>query len=248
MSSLNQLSVFIITKDEEANLERCLQSLPAGIDLLVVDSGSQDRTQEIARLYGARIFERPFDDFASQKNFAVDQCQHDWVLSLDADEVLVGNLEAVFDDALYNGAYGFRLRRHLVFMGREMRYGKTKDAPLRLFHRGHGRYEGSIHESVKLNQGRASYLTGITLLHHSYKDLADYFARFNRYTSAIADRHKSLGKKAPMVSHIFRPWLEFLSRYVFRLGFLDGYPGYTYALISSLYAYIKYAKLRELER
>jgi hypothetical protein len=128
-----------------------------------------------------------------------------------------------------------------------MHFGKTRDWPVRLFHREAGRYEGSIHEELKVS-GPVGRLSRGLLWHYSYRDLSDYFLRFNRYTTAIAERHMAEGKRMPIVGHILRPWLEFFSRYVLRLGFLDGYPGYTYALISSLYAFIKYAKIQEKRR
>ena len=134
-----------------------------------------------------------------------------------------------------------------MFMGRKMRFGKTQDQPLRLFQREVAQYVGTIHEEVKLASGAAKPLSGGILWHYSYRDLSDYFQRFNRYTSAIAERHAREGRKVGLWSLVLRPWLEFFTRYVLRLGLLDGYPGYTYALISSLYAYVKYAKLRELE-
>ena len=107
--------------------------------------------------------------------------------------------------------------------------------------------DGAIHEGVKLASGGPALLKGIKLYHYSYADLSDYFKRFNRYTSAIAENHRDHGRRVPILSHVVRPWIEFISRYFLRLGFLDGYPGYTYALVSSLYAYIKYAKLKEIQ-
>jgi hypothetical protein len=128
-----------------------------------------------------------------------------------------------------------------------MHFGKTRDWPVRLFLRREGQYVGSIHEELKV-AGLVQSLSPGLIWHYSYRDLTDYFVRFNRYTSAIAERHMTEGKRVPLVSHILRPWLEFFTRYILRLGFLDGYPGYTYALISSLYAYIKYAKIQEKRR
>ncbi len=132
---------------------------------------------------------------------------------------------------------GLTVRRSLVFMGRVMRFGRTQDEPLRLFRRTRGKFVYPIHETVMVTQGIVVPAQG-RLLHESYRDLSDYLARLNRYTSAIAEQ------KTEQVSwlHVLRPWQEFFVRYVVRLGFLDGYPGYAYAWLSSLYAYLKYAK------
>ncbi|HYX36600.1 MAG TPA: glycosyltransferase family 2 protein [Oligoflexus sp.] len=244
------LSVVIIAFNEEANLPRCLKSLPPDIEIIVLDSGSTDRTAAIAQEFGAKVFQRPFTHFADHKNAALAHATRLWVLSVDADEELDAGLRQAIPEAIARaetGVQAFRLQRRLVFMGRRMQFGKTRDWPVRLFLRSEGRYVGTIHEELKV-AGRVERLPQGLLWHYSYRDLNDYFVRFNRYTTAIAERHMAEGKRVPIMSHILRPWLEFFSRYVLRLGFLDGYPGYTYALISSLYAYIKYAKIQEKRR
>lgn len=246
------LSVVIIAYNEEANLERCLKSLPQGSEIIVLDSNSTDRTEAIATAYGAQVYQRPFTHFAEQKNAAMSYAQRAWILAIDADEELDADISRAIRrqiSSVAGATQAFRLRRRLVFMNRKMRYGKTEDHPLRLFPRGKAQYRGSIHEQLEVERGiEVQELEAGTLWHYSYRDLSDYFQRFNRYTSAIAEKHAREGHPVPFLSHVFRPWFEFISRYVFRLGFLDGYPGYTYALISSLYAYIKYAKLLELEQ
>jgi glycosyltransferase involved in cell wall biosynthesis len=244
------LSVVIIAYNEEANLPRCLKSLPSNVEIIVLDSGSTDRTAAIAQEFGAKVYQRPFTHFAEHKNAALAHATRSWVLAVDADEELDAPLREAIQKAIARpeaGVQAFRLQRRLVFMDRRMNFGKTRDWPVRLFLRKEGRYEGTIHEELKV-PGRIERLRSGLLWHYSYRDLSDYFVRFNRYTSAIAERHMAEGKRVPMVGHILRPWIEFFTRYVLRLGFLDGYPGYTYALISSLYAYIKYAKILEKRR
>lgn len=246
------LSIVIITYNEEHNLTRCLASLPVGSEIIVVDSGSQDNTVAIAKEFKARVFERAFTDFAEQRNFGLSQASRHWILSIDADEVLSSDLkEWVVSTCSQNTVYqqqaaiAYRLRRGLIFMGRKMRWGKTQDAPIRLFQRGKAKFEGSIHEKLNVKPEAVQLAPKGRIWHYSYKDLSDYFNRFNRYTSAIAERQIKAGYQPSMLSHVLRPWFEFIVRYFFRLGFLDGYPGYTYALNSSLYAYIKYAKVVE---
>lgn len=245
------LSIVIITLNEEQRLQNCLDSLPSGVELIVLDSGSSDGTCAIAEAAGARVYHREFTGYASQKNAACAHARRGWIFTVDADEVLDEELR----DALHrlcsgtlpdgtDQVAGYAIRRRLVFMNRVMRWGKTADRPVRLFRRARGRYEGEIHEVLHCD-GPVARLKQGRLYHHSYHDLTDYFKRFNRYTSAVADKHRRQGHRPSLIRHILRPWSEFISRYFIRLGFLDGYPGYTWALVSSLYAYVKYAKLME---
>jgi glycosyltransferase involved in cell wall biosynthesis len=243
------LSVAIITFNEESNLPRCLASLPRGCEIIVVDSASTDNTATIAEAAGARVIQRPFTNYAEQKNFALDAASRTWVLSLDADEVLRPELrDAITELAaaplMPATPVAYHLRRKLVFMNRVMRFGKTVDRPVRLFQRGKARFENPIHERLTF-KGRAGVLRSGFLYHYSYRDLEDYFTRFNRYTTRIAAKHSDRGRPIGIIWHLLRPWAEFFYRYILRLGFLDGYPGYTYALNSSLYAFIKYAKVKE---
>ena len=244
------LSVVLITLNEEARIATCLQSLPRGSEVVVLDSGSSDRTVEVARSLGARVEQRSFTNYADQKNAAVALATRPWVFSVDADEVLTPELKASLLEVtrrVEGGPSGYRISRHLHFMGRRLRFGKTSDAPLRLFRRGEGRFESDIHERLMLSGSSRAVgsLPGV-LVHYSYDDLSDYFERFNLYTSRIAENHDRQRKRMPpLLAHVMRPWAEFISRYFLRLGFLDGYPGYTYALLSAVYTFVKYAKLKE---
>lgn len=243
------LSVAIIAFNEEANLPRCLASLPKGAEIIVLDSGSRDATVAAALRFGARVEQRPFTDFMDQRNAAFALATRGWVLSIDADEELGPALAARIAQVVraQGGPDGYRVRRRLVFMGRKMRFGKTTDHPVRLVRRGKGAFQSPIHERLVVS-GAVGALDE-ELLHFSYDDLSDYFERFNRYTSLVAQNHQNRGKSMPpFLVHVLRPWSDFFVRYVLRLGFLDGYPGYCYALVSSVYAFVKYAKLRELKR
>lgn len=243
------LSVVFITLNEEENLPKALEVLPNGVEIIIVDSQSTDRTKEVARSFGAKVYDEPFENFGTQKNKAVSYATRPWVLSLDADEVcderLLASVLEICKQPLESVVCGgYKLERKLVFMNRKMHFGKTKDHPLRFFLREKAKFEGKIHEKVQLLDNLSIGVLKGTLWHYSYKDLADYMVRFNSYTSKIASQQKKL-TKMDFVFHLLRPWVEFFSRYVLRLGFLDGYPGYTYALLSSLYAYMKYAKYYE---
>lgn len=246
------LSVIIITLNEERHLERCLVSLPPGVELIVLDSGSEDATCAIARRHGARCLHRAFTTYAEQKNAALALATRSWVLSVDADEELTPALRESLALAIGKAkeqtrAVAYKVRRRLVFMGRRMRFGKTSDRPLRLFRKESGQFANAIHERLVLSPEVAVAVLQGDLLHYSYDDISDYFVRFNAYTTRIAVQHAENARGSPtLASLLMRPWLEFCGRYFLRLGFLDGYPGYCYALFSSLYAFVKYAKLKEL--
>ena len=249
---LHDLSIVIICYNEEKNLPRLLKSIPSESELIVVDSFSQDKSVEIAKSYNAQMHERAFDNFAAQKNFAIAQASRKWTLVLDADEQLtlplIDSLRNVLSSDYDSMNTAYAIPRKLVFMNKKMRYGKTADKPIRLFKTGKAVFKGDIHEVLQVDdQRQISKLSG-SLLHYSYSDISDYFERFNRYTSMIAQNHFKSGKPVNFLSHILRPWVEFISRYIFRFGFLDGYEGYVYALFSSLYTFTKYAKYYELLR
>ena len=244
-----RLSVVLITRNEADRLDACFASLPSGCEIIVLDSGSTDGTREAARARGARVEERPFTDYAGQKNAALALATRPWVLSLDADEILSPALSRAI--ARVTGSEdtpetAFRVRRRLHFLGRPMRFGRTVDLPLRLFRRGMGAFERSFHERLVVTGGPVGRLDG-EILHRSYDDLSDYLGRFNVYTGKSAGWYLEKGRRPlPPLIHALRPWGEFVSRYVLHLGFLDGYPGYAHALLCALHSWVKYAKLREL--
>lgn len=243
------LSIVLITLNEEQNIKRCLESCPSGAEIIVLDSGSSDGTVELAKSLGAQVYHRAFTDYSEQKNVALTYATRKWVLSLDADEVLdsalAQSIKEIVGEKSSNGYCGFRIRRQLVFMNRRLRYGRTVDFPLRLFLKDEVCFEGSIHEKARVNGPTGTLFSG-SLTHYSYANLSDYFSRFNNYTSKIAANHFRNGVKVSRSRLILRPWYTFVDRYIFRLGFLDGYPGYCFALLSCFYAFVKYAKLYEI--
>lgn len=249
MTPLNNLSVVIITFNEQENLPRLLASLPAGVELIVVDSESSDATRDIARAAGARVEIRKFTGYASQKNAALSFATKDWVFSLDADEVPTRELWAEVFEVVSksNKSVAARVERSQIFLGKKLRFGKTKDAPIRLIPRGAGHFDQEIHEGIVLRSDVSLIKLKHSLDHYSYKSLTDYFEKFNRYTTAVAVNHKKNKARLPSrVEQCVRFFMEFFWRYLCRGGFLDGYPGFIYALFGSVYVFVKYAKLEEL--
>lgn len=254
------LSVAIITQDEELNLPRTLRSVHWAEEIIVVDSGSMDRTVEIACSFGAQVIERPWPGFAAQKNFALAHCTGTWVLSLDADEELSPELQGEIRDLLGTNppVDAFRLKRRNLFLGRWIkRGGFYPDAKLRLFRRlapGAASFrfgDRPVHESIAFT-GAAETLR-FDLIHHAYPTLAGYLEHMNRYSTLGAQRLVSKGRvsRSPMAFFggvLCAPFLNFLSNYLVRLGFLDGREGLLLHLYQAVYTSWKYAKAWELAR
>lgn len=249
---MNKLSVVIITLNEELRLPRTLDAVAWCDEIVVVDSGSSDRTVEICSRYpNCRVIERPFQGYGLQKRIAVAEANHDWVLSLDADEVADAELQAALRAEMardLSGIAGFYLRRSLVFMGRPFSHGReSRERHLRLFDRRLGNFnEASIHERVETD-GDTSDLPG-RLLHHSYRDLADYFDKFNRYTSLSATRMHEAGRTASIPGIVCRgPW-AFLQYYLINGNWRNGFPGLVWSMFGALYKTVRFLKLRELNQ
>lgn len=243
------LSAVFIVRNEEAKLPRALASVRWCDDIVVVDSGSTDGTLDICRRFGARVFQLDFDGFGRQKRYAVEQARYDWILSLDADEVVTDELAEEIRTLLLQGGIafaGFRIPRSLVFLGALLRYGGEYRKPvLRLFDRTKGSFDQArVHESVQL-AGPTETLEG-QILHYSYQTVHEYFEKFNRYSSLAAEELSQRGKTVSLWSIILRFPFEFLRNYIFRGFFLDRYRGFMWAFFSSFYPVVKYMKLREL--
>jgi glycosyltransferase involved in cell wall biosynthesis len=250
------LSVVLITQNEERNLSRTLESVMPLVrdgkgEIIVVDSGSTDRTVEIARSCGAKVFVEAWKGFAGQKNSAIDKASMDWVLQLDADEPLEPELASEMKVALKAGSalMGFWIPRKNFFLGRWIRYGGFyPDPKLRLVRRGAGRFEEhGAHPTMKVDgpTGRLSH----ALLHHAYPTLRGYIDHMNSYSSmgaeiVVAKGHSSFS----LADIVIRPLLTFIYNYFIRLGFLDGREGLLLHLYHSAYVSWKYAKAWELSR
>jgi glycosyltransferase involved in cell wall biosynthesis len=249
------LSVAIITRNEETNLERTLDSVAWADEIVVLDCGSSDRTEEIARKFRARFFVEEWKGFAAQKNSALEKCACDWLLSLDADEALSDELakeiwELLEGDPPFDG---YALPRRNLFLGRWMRFGGFyPDLKLRLFRRGAAEFEARpVHETVHF-PGKAGRLKG-DMVHHAYPTLADYVAHMDRYSTLGAEQVVSTGKwgrrlPAFAANVVLNPAATFVYNYVFRLGFLDGREGLLLHLYHSVYVSWKYAKAWERGR
>ena len=269
------LSVVIITHNEESNLARTLQSVQPLVcdgkgEIIVVDSGSTDRTVEIAKSFGAKVFIEEWKGYAAQKNSAIDKATGDWILSLDADEEVERELGRLMtfviserprhpkeelvtaiDGARMSHAdiSGYWIQRRNSFLGRWIRHGGFwPDPKLRLFRKGAGKFEDrAVHEDVQL-VGKTGQLEA-ALIHHSYPTLSDYIDHMNRYSSLGAEMAVAKGHTGFSIFNIvLRPAATFVYNYFFRLGFLDGREGLLLHLYHAVYVSWKYAKAWELGR
>jgi glycosyltransferase involved in cell wall biosynthesis len=264
------LSVVIITYNEESNIGRTLESVKPLVadgkgEIIVVDSGSTDRTVEIARSLGAKVFVEEWKGFAAQKNSAIDKATGDWILSLDADEEISEGMQRLLllilvgSHAEGYAGIGMQFARRNYFLGHWIRHGGFyPDRKLRLFWRGLGRFEDRIvHEDIQLNAGIAIYDPShhydmgspIAILHHSYPTLSDYIEHMNRYSSLGAEMAVAKGKvRFSFINIVLRPLATFVYNYFFRLGFLDGRAGLLLHFYHAVYVSWKYAKAWELSR
>jgi glycosyltransferase involved in cell wall biosynthesis len=248
-----KLSVIIITYNEEKNIRACLESVTWADEIIVVDSNSTDKTVMIAKEYTDKVFQQQDVNagFGEKKQYALSKATGEWVLNIDADERVTPELKheilQVISNDKNNRYNGYKINIRLIFMGHMMRFGGTyPDYHLRLFKKDKAKFDTKpVHEGIILKgkSGRLKY----DILHYSYPDLTTYFNKFNIYTSLVA-RYKFSQNKRTRVSYVvLRLPCEFIYRYIIKLGFLDGYYGFLYAVISSFYGFIKYAKLYELQ-
>ena len=247
------LSVVLITQNAAAQLPECLASVAFADEVVVVDSGSTDGTTEVAARYGARVVLKEWLGFGRQKQFAVEQAAHDWVLCLDADERVSPELAASVVRALQAPVTPiYRMARRNRFLGRWLRHGEGyPDWSLRLFDRRHARWsDDNVHEKVLYAIAPGTPLGTLAgdLMHESGEDLGHYLEKQNRYTALAAQELHRRGQRAGLAEITLSPLLRFFKFYVLRLGFLDGMPGLVHISIGCMNSFMKYAKLMELTR
>lgn len=244
------VSIVVLTKNEERHLPDCLASLTWGDELIVLDSGSTDRTLEIARAHGATVHQRPFRNYADQRNAALDLIAHDWVFFVDADERVTPVLAEEVRMVMREGSpVGYWVPRHNYIFGKRIGHaGWFPDYQLRLFRRDKGRYDPAreVHELVVLD-GTAGYLQN-PLIHLNYETLAEFRARQQVYTDYDARVLWNQGQRARPHNLILQPLREFRRRYFTLEGYKDGWHGLLLSGLMAYYEWVKYRKLRRMER
>jgi glycosyltransferase involved in cell wall biosynthesis len=241
-----KVSVTVITLNESAHIDACLQSVAWADEILVIDSGSTDDTVARARARGARVIAREWPGYPAQKNFAAGEAGSDWILSLDADERASPELADEIRALLRTDppAAGYRIPRVTFHLGRWIRTTDWyPDYQLRLYDRRRARWKPKpVHESVECD-GPPGYLRG-ELQHYAYRDVSHHHRTMDRYTTLAAEEMHAAGRRATIVDLTLHPWAAFARNYFLRRGCLDGVPGLIISVMNAYYVFLKFAKLR----
>lgn len=243
-----KVSVIIITYNEEKNIGRCLSSIDWVDEIVVVDSQSTDDTKKVASEFTQKVFDITWEGFGKAKDFAKDEASHQWILSVDADEVVPEDLKEEIQkitksEDSFNGYY---IPRKSNFLGKWIKHGGWyPDYVLRLFKKDKAGFNHSmVHEKVEVN-GRIGYLRN-ALLHYTDPNFDHYLEKLNRYTSLGAEELFKKGKRTKLFDVMFRPLAVFLKMYFVKRGFLDGLSGFILAVSSAFHVFSKYVKLWHL--
>ena len=245
-----RISLFIIAKNEESKITQCILSAKDLVsEIIVVDGFSEDKTVQVAESLGAKVYQRAFDGFASQKNFALGKVSSPWALNLDADERLTPQLcDEIRQTVQHTQHAGFMIPFANYFLGKRMKYsGLNKEQHLRLVRTNKATYEGGlVHEGLKVD-GSVGRLNG-NIEHYSYSDIETYFRKSNSYTTLSAQKMYACGRRFNLFFVIITIPFEFFKRYVLKLGILDGMRGFLWAYFSSFSVSVKYVKLWALQQ
>lgn len=245
--SLVKISAVIITKNEEANIERCLNSLKWVDEIVVIDSGSVDRTVEICRKNNCKVVETEWLGYGKTKHLAVDSASYDWILSIDADEEVseksVSSIKTIIEE---DETFGYKVQIKSFYLGRLINHsGWGKEFKLRIFNRKYGNYnDADIHETVLLNGEKKK--SDIVFFHHTYPTVEKQIKKIDRYSSLQANELFANKKRYPFLLIPLFVLNKFISTYVLKLGFLDGKEGFILAFFSSVGVFSKYIKLWKL--
>lgn len=243
------LSVALISFNEEANLLRTLKSVAdIASEIIVVDSHSTDRTVEIAKEYGAKVYIEDWKGFSAQKDSAMGKCTQPWVLVIDCDEVLSEELRTSLIAGVISNAYdGYMINRRTFYAGKFLRFSWQPDSRLKLVRKSANPVRGGndLHDVLEI-KGRVGKLKG-DLQHYSYKDIEDHFHRLTKYARTSADIYKKNGRKFSFFNLMLNPPAAFVKQYIFRLGLFDGFRGFLAAFSTFVYVFLKYAFLWEIE-
>ncbi|MBW1708661.1 MAG: glycosyltransferase family 2 protein [Deltaproteobacteria bacterium] len=248
---METLSVAIITLNEEKNITACLKSVSWAHEIVVLDSGSTDRTVELCQEYTNKIFFQKWSGYSAQKNKAFDLTTGDWILSLDADERVTPELAVEIKELLERPqaeVAGYYLLRKVFYRGKWLRHGGFyPEKRLRLFRRGLGRCgPQTVHETIEVD-GTVNSLK-YPMEHHSYDSVKDYLDRMETYSTLQAEEYLRQGRHTGPLRMSGHAGFTFIKMFFLRRGFLDGYEGFLMACLYSMYTFVKYAKLLELSR
>lgn len=244
-----QLSVAVITKNEEEKLPDCLKSISFADDIVVVDSGSTDKTAEIAENFGCRVFVEEWKGYGPQKNSAVQKCRNEWVLIVDADERIPDETKKEIKEVIGNpeSADAYSFPRKNFFHGKWIKHGGWwPDESVRLVRRNAGKFHGLTHE-IWVTGGRLKRLD-VPIEHYSFKNYSDMLKKLDEYSTLTSHQLHESGARSHLLAPVFHCIAMFFKSYILRLGFLDGFDGLIIAITAAEGSFFKYAKLLEMQR
>jgi len=239
------ISACIITKNEELNIESCLKSLDWVSEIIIVDSGSSDRTIELCETYGCNIVRSEWLGFGKTKQLAVNSASNDWIFSIDADEQVSPELKLNIIDILKEPQYkGYRIKRKSTYLGKGINYcGWQDDYPVRLFNKQYGNFDSNeIHEKVFLPDFSLGLIND-PILHHPYKNLSQHIEKINLYSELGAKKLKNQRQKFSLIYCFAAGIVKFIKMYFVKKGFLDGRIGLILCSLSAYGVFVKYLKL-----
>ena len=242
------LSVIIITKNEQDNIKDCLESVKWADEIIVVDSGSTDKTEEICRKYTNKFYVKDWPGFGIQKQNSLDLATHEWVLSIDADERVTSDLRNEIISVLSSNSNvnGYLIPRLSNYLGKDIRHaGWYPDYTLRLVKRGKSHFTKDIVHEKMVVDGAIQKISN-HFLHFPFKDIEHHFQKLNDYSTLSANKMHREGKKVGWFLIVLKTLLAFIRSYILKLGILDGWPGLIVSVSTSLSVYMKYVKLKEL--
>jgi len=238
------ITVSIITKNEERNIERCLNSVGWADEIIIVDSGSSDQTLDICKKYQCKIIHTEWLGFGLTKKIGVLHSKNDWILSIDADEVVSIELANKIQDIILSSSNQcFRIKRNSFYLGKEIKYsGWQNDYPIRLFNKKFANFnEKKVHEKVVCS--KSAIKVNLPIFHYPFNSIEQHIKKIDLYSSLGAQELLEHGKKVSFFYPFFSFMAKFIKVYFIRLGFLDGKEGFILAVLSSFYSFLKYIKL-----
>jgi glycosyltransferase involved in cell wall biosynthesis len=247
---MNAITAVIITKNEERNIKRCLDSLKTVADeIIVVDSYSTDNTVAICHKEGVRVILQEWQGYGQQKNIGNQAAVNDYILSMDADEALDADLIKAITEEKRKGLKGiYQVMRFNYYYGKFIRHGaEYPDKKIRLFNRTTTRWDDKfVHETLIIAEGQETTILKGHLLHYTYYHFEEHIKKVNYYTSLAAQDYYRRGKKAPVYKILFSPLVAFIQAYILKRGFMDGMHGFILAVTHAYGAFVKYVKVWEI--
>ena len=245
------ISAVILTKNNQNTLERTLKSVSFAKELLIIDDNSTDNTINLAKKYGARVLNRKLNNnFSPQRNFGLREAKEEWILFIDADEVLREELIKEIKQLSESNFESFYIKRRDIFWGRVLKYGELRSAYrqgiLRLIKKNSGEWEGQVHERF-VTKKSTGYLKGF-INHYSHNSIKEFIMDINNYSTIRAKELHKKGLKTNVFQILFYPIVKFKINYIFKFGFLDGVPGFIYSFMMSFHSFLVRAKLYQYTR